>query len=125
MQNNYDGYIQISELSWLKKPPHPSKIVDLNEKLTVKLINIDNEKRRLNCSLKLLKQNPWEKINKEVVRSAVKLGLALNCNITEYNLYARKKYFYHDLPKGYQITQDTTPICKGGFVEINNSEKKT
>ena len=65
MKNNYDGYIQISELSWLKKPPHPSKIVQLNDKLTVKLIEIDNEKRRLNCSLKLLKQNPWDKINKK------------------------------------------------------------
>ena len=65
MQNNYDGYIQISELSWLKKPPHPSKIIQLNDKLTVKLIEIDNEKRRLNCSLKLLKQNPWDKINKK------------------------------------------------------------
>ena len=63
--NNYDGYIQMSDLSWLKKPPHPTKIVQLNDKLTVKLINIDNEKRRLNFSLKLLKKNPWEKINKE------------------------------------------------------------
>ena len=58
------------------------------------------------------------KINKSVINSAIKLGLALNCNITEYNLYARKNYFYPDLPKGYQITQDKTPICTGGFVEL-------
>tara|TARA_Y100000994_G_scaffold177274_1_gene146349 strand:- start:4291 stop:5739 length:1449 start_codon:yes stop_codon:yes gene_type:complete len=65
------------------------------------------------------------KINKEVINSAIKLGLALNCNITEYNLYARKNYFYPDLPKGYQITQDTTPICTGGYVEIANSKEKS
>ena len=67
------------------------------------------------------------KINEEVIKSAIKLGLALNCNITEYNLYARKNYFYPDLPKGYQITQDHTPICTGGYVEImdtNNKVKK-
>ena len=63
------------------------------------------------------------KINKEVIKSAVKLGLALNCNITEYNLYARKNYFYPDLPKGYQITQDKTPICTGGFVELEKGKR--
>ena len=65
------------------------------------------------------------KINKEVINSAVKLGLALNCKITEYNLYARKNYFYPDLPKGYQITQDKTPICTGGYVEIFNSKNES
>ena len=64
------------------------------------------------------------RINKEVIKSAVKLGLALNCSITEYNLYARKNYFYPDLPKGYQITQDKTPICTGGYIEINTKENK-
>jgi len=59
------------------------------------------------------------KINKSVLNSAVKLGLALDCDITEYNIYARKNYFYPDLPKGYQITQDKTPICTGGYVEID------
>jgi len=63
------------------------------------------------------------KINKEVIKSAVKLGLALGCDITKYNLYARKNYFYPDLPKGYQITQDKTPICTGGYVEINRLKK--
>ena len=63
------------------------------------------------------------KINKEVIKSAVKLGLALNCTITEYNVYSRKNYFYPDLPKGYQITQDKTPICKGGHVELKDNKK--
>ena len=65
------------------------------------------------------------KPNKKVIHSAIKLGLALNCNITEHNIYARKNYFYPDLPKGYQITQDKTPICTGGYVEIDISESSS
>ena len=54
--------------------------------------------------------------NKKVIEYAIRLGLALNCDIRERNEYARKNYFYADLPKGYQITQDKTPICNGGFI---------
>ncbi len=64
MHENFDGFIQIQNLSWLKKPPHPSKIVQIDDQLTVKLIEIDKEKRRLNCSLKQLKENPWDTITK-------------------------------------------------------------
>jgi aspartyl-tRNA(Asn)/glutamyl-tRNA(Gln) amidotransferase subunit B len=60
--------------------------------------------------------------NKKVVEYAVRLGLALKCNIREWNEYARKNYFYADLPKGYQITQDKTPICTGGFVTIKQED---
>lgn len=56
--------------------------------------------------------------NKEAVKYAVKLGIACNCDIAEYNYYARKNYFYADLPKGYQISQDTTPICRNGHIDI-------
>ena len=57
-------------------------------------------------------------MNKEVIRLAVTLGLATQSTIVQQNYFARKNYFYPDLPKGYQISQHTTPICKGGFVEI-------
>jgi len=60
--------------------------------------------------------------NKKVIECAVKLGLAVGANIRERNEYARKNYFYADLPKGYQITQDTTPICNGGSIEIKNDD---
>ncbi|MGB3947446.1 MAG: Asp-tRNA(Asn)/Glu-tRNA(Gln) amidotransferase subunit GatB, partial [Bacteroidia bacterium] len=60
--------------------------------------------------------------NKRVIEFAVRLGLALKCNIREWNEYARKNYFYADLPKGYQITQDKTPICTGGFVTIKQED---
>jgi aspartyl-tRNA(Asn)/glutamyl-tRNA(Gln) amidotransferase subunit B len=58
------------------------------------------------------------KFNKKVAEYAIKMGLACHCNITEYNTFDRKNYFYPDLPKGYQITQDKTPICRGGYVAV-------
>ena len=61
-------------------------------------------------------------MNKKTIENAIKLGLALNCTIAENQHFARKNYFYPDLPKGYQITQDTTPICTNGFIDIKNGE---
>ena len=58
------------------------------------------------------------KTNTKAIDFAVKLGLACNCEIVEKNYFARKNYFYPDLPKGYQISQHTTPICKGGMLPI-------
>ncbi len=62
------------------------------------------------------------KINKEVIAKAVRIGLALNCKINQLNYFDRKNYFYADLPKGYQITQDSKPICVDGFLEIDLSK---
>lgn len=56
--------------------------------------------------------------NKEAVKYAVKLGIACDCTIATHNYYARKNYFYADLPKGYQISQHTTPICENGHIDI-------
>lgn len=56
--------------------------------------------------------------NKKVIELAVRMGLATNCTIAPWMHYARKNYFYPDLPKGYQITQDQTPICTKGYVDI-------
>jgi aspartyl-tRNA(Asn)/glutamyl-tRNA(Gln) amidotransferase subunit B len=61
------------------------------------------------------------KTNKKAVEYAIKMGLACNCEIEKDNYFARKNYFYPDLPKGYQISQHTTPICKGGYVTIHTS----
>jgi aspartyl-tRNA(Asn)/glutamyl-tRNA(Gln) amidotransferase subunit B len=58
-------------------------------------------------------------LNKKVVEYAIRMGLACNCSISRLNIFDRKNYFYPDLPKGYQLTQDRTPICKGGYVTIN------
>lgn len=66
------------------------------------------------------------KLNKEVVAKAVRMGLALNCTINQLNYFDRKNYFYADLPKGYQITQDNKPICQNGYLEVtlSNGQQK-
>ncbi len=57
-------------------------------------------------------------LNERVVEYTIRMGLATNCRIAERSVFARKHYFYPDLPKGYQISQYETPICDGGYVEI-------
>lgn len=66
------------------------------------------------------------RLNKRVVELAVKMGLACRSEITRLTIFDRKNYFYPDLPKGYQITQDRAPVCKGGHVVIRtkDGEKK-
>ncbi len=60
--------------------------------------------------------------NIKFLSHAVKMGIACNCKITEFQNFARKNYFYPDLPKGYQITQDKTPICTEGSLEIKDDK---
>ncbi len=62
INNLYDGVISLNELSWLKKPPHPSKIVNQNDEIEVIILDIDDERKRINCSLKQMKENPWVKL---------------------------------------------------------------
>lgn len=59
--------------------------------------------------------------NYEVINQAIRLGIATNSSLREVNEYARKNYFYADMPKGYQITQDKTPICTDGYLEIKDA----
>ncbi|MEI7588223.1 MAG: Asp-tRNA(Asn)/Glu-tRNA(Gln) amidotransferase subunit GatB [Chitinophagia bacterium] len=61
------------------------------------------------------------KTNEKAIESAIRMGLACGCAIEKDNYFARKNYFYPDLPKGYQISQHTTPICIGGQVNIKTS----
>jgi aspartyl-tRNA(Asn)/glutamyl-tRNA(Gln) amidotransferase subunit B len=58
------------------------------------------------------------KLNKKAIEFAIRMGLACHCEISRFNIFDRKNYFYPDLPKGYQLTQDRTPICKKGYVTI-------
>ncbi len=58
------------------------------------------------------------RINKKALELAIRMGLACGSEISQYLIFDRKNYFYPDLPKGFQLTQDRTPICKGGLVEI-------
>jgi aspartyl-tRNA(Asn)/glutamyl-tRNA(Gln) amidotransferase subunit B len=63
-------------------------------------------------------------LNKRVVEFAVKAGLATHCKIAGKSIFARKNYFYPDLPKGYQISQYELPLCKGGYVDIKVDGKE-
>jgi aspartyl-tRNA(Asn)/glutamyl-tRNA(Gln) amidotransferase subunit B len=66
------------------------------------------------------------KLNKKAVEYAVRMGIACGCEIARNTYFDRKNYFYPDLPKGYQISQDKFPICKGGnvLVKINGSQSR-
>lgn len=65
------------------------------------------------------------KLNKEVTAKAIRMGLALNCTINQTNFFDRKNYFYADLPKGYQITQDKMPVCQNGYIDLVLSDGST
>jgi aspartyl-tRNA(Asn)/glutamyl-tRNA(Gln) amidotransferase subunit B len=62
-------------------------------------------------------------LNRSLVDYILRMGLALDCSISRHAVFARKNYFYPDLPKGYQISQYEEPICGKGFVEIDLDEK--
>src|SRR3989337_67984 len=57
-------------------------------------------------------------LNRKALEFAIRTGLATGCTISSYSRFARKNYFYPDLPKGYQISQYELPICEGGYVDI-------
>ena len=63
-------------------------------------------------------------LNKRVVEFAIRVGLATHCEIARYSRFARKNYFYPDLPKGYQISQYELPLCEHGFLDIDVGEGK-
>lgn len=63
-------------------------------------------------------------INRKAVEFAIKLGLATNCSIAPYSVFARKNYFYPDLPKGYQISMYEYPLAEHGFIEIMDQGRK-
>lgn len=65
------------------------------------------------------------RVNRRTFDLALRMGIACNCQISHYNYFDRKNYFYPDLPKGYQISQDKTPLCRHGQLRIKLSDGKT
>jgi small subunit ribosomal protein S1 len=66
IKDKYDGIVTLNEMTWLKKPPHPSKLVSINDIINVLIIDIDNEKKKISCSLKQTKSNPWDKLSETI-----------------------------------------------------------
>ncbi len=66
IKDKYDGIVNLNEMTWLKKPPHPSKLASVNDTINVKIIEVDNEKKKIFCSLKQTKLNPWDKLSETV-----------------------------------------------------------
>ena len=64
-------------------------------------------------------------LNKEVVEFIIKMGLSTNCTIARRSIFARKNYFYPDLPKGYQISQYEEPICVKGYIDVELKDGST
>ena len=90
-------------------------------KMFCSCLNDPNEKRpNVNiCPICMGHPGTLPVINEEALKMVIKTGLALNSSIPEYSKFDRKNYFYPDLPKGYQISQYDTPLCRGGFLTIN------
>ena len=76
------------------------------------------------CNIDLGMPGVLPVLNEMVLRMAVKFGLAINASINSPTQFARKNYFYPDLPKGYQISQLDNPIVEGGNLEINLGDGK-
>ncbi len=74
------------------------------------------------CPLTLGHPGTLPRVNEAVVQHAIRLGLATHCSLTREMHFARKNYFYADLPKGYQITQDKTPICTEGYLMVKDAD---
>jgi len=88
----------------------------------------DSEEKHPNvnvCPVCLAHPGTLPVINEEALKSVLKLGLALNAEISDVSKFDRKNYFYPDLPKGYQISQYDQPLVRGGYLEIYLSDKKS
>jgi len=84
----------------------------------------DAEPNTLTCPVCLGMPGTLPVLNKKAVELAVKAALTLNCKVAEISIFARKNYFYPDLPKGYQITQYEKPIAMDGFFDLNGKRLK-
>src|SRR5258706_14967367 len=84
--------------------------------------SITSEPNRFVCPVCTGQPGALPVVNKRAVEFAIRVGLALNCTINNVNVFARKNYFYPDLPKGYQISQYELPLASNGWVLIDTPD---
>jgi len=134
INDKYDGVITLNEMTWLKKPPHPSKLVSLNETINVKIINIDNDKKKISCSLKQTKSNPWDKLNETVkINDILETEVV---NIVDFGIFVKVHdeidgmVHVSDLSWDEKISQNTLEQFKKGdkvkvkILEINVDKER-
>jgi aspartyl-tRNA(Asn)/glutamyl-tRNA(Gln) amidotransferase subunit B len=80
--------------------------------------NFGGEPNTQTCPVCLALPGALPVVNAKAIESTIKIGLALNCQIAPYSRFARKNYFYPDMPKNFQISQYDEPICFDGFVDV-------
>ena len=120
IKDKYDGVVALNEMTWLKKPPHPSKVVSVNDIINVKIIDIDNEKKKISCSLKQTKSNPWDKLNE-----TVKVNQILDTevvNIVDFGIFVK----VHDEIDGMVHVSDLSwdeTICQQTLEAFKKGDK--
>ena len=82
-----------------------------------------SEPNTLVSAISLAHPGTLPKINKALIPKVIRLGIALDCKINPSSTFDRKAYFYPDLPKGYQITQDKNPVLIGGYLELDSGSR--
>ena len=87
INDKYDATVSLNEMTWLKKPPHPSKIATLNEIIKVRVTEIDHEKKKIHCSLKQLKTNPWiQLVDKIKINDIIETEVV---NIVDFGIFVK------------------------------------
>ncbi|MDY6861576.1 MAG: Asp-tRNA(Asn)/Glu-tRNA(Gln) amidotransferase subunit GatB [Thermodesulfobacteriota bacterium] len=86
--------------------------------------NFGSKPNRNTCPICLGMPGTLPTFNKSALEFAIKVAIATNCKITQFGQFARKNYFYPDLPKGYQISQYELPVAKDGWIEIFDKDSK-
>ena len=87
INDKYDAFVNLAEITWLKKPPHPSKLVNINDILKIKVIDIDNEKKKVVCSLRQTTSNPWKTLN-EIIKVNDVLDTEV-VNIVDFGIFVK------------------------------------
>lgn len=125
--NNYEAVIGLEIHAELKtKSKMFCSCKNLASSLTNRDDKLESVKQNENiCPVCLGMPGTLPVLNKQAIDWTIMTGLATNCQIAEFTKWDRKNYFYPDLPKGYQISQYDLPICKDGYLEIENSESQT